>query len=170
VSATRDPGDFVCFEFNLVKDLLNFVFKRNPSCGSTINENRTVRGSRKTMPFEAKKDDEHNLIIHVGHGQIHFADIEAELAACFGEEGWTRHSLWDLRDANLTLLSAEEVRTLAQRAVSYARKHAGVKNAWVAVAASDFGLCRMSEMLADGVGLSLAVFHDYDEGLRWIIT
>lgn len=120
------------------------------------------------MPFETQRDDKLNLIIHVGHGQITFADIETELTSCFGQAGWTRHSLWDLRDACLTLLSAEEVRTLAQYAVIHARKHAEVKNAWVAVSNEDYGLCRMSEMLADGVGLSLAVFHDYDQALRWI--
>ena len=120
------------------------------------------------MPFETKTDETNNLIVHVGHGLIVFVDIEQELLSCFGEAGWTRHSLWDLRDASLKLLSAEEVRTLAARAVACAAKGTGVKNAWVALSASDFGLCRMSEMHADGAGLSLAVFYDYDEGLRWI--
>jgi hypothetical protein len=122
------------------------------------------------MSFETRTDESHNLIIHVGRGQISSTDIEAELKTCFGEAGWTRHSLWDLRDASLTQLSSDEVRALAERAVAFSRKHTGVKNAWVAVSDVDFGLCRMSEMLADGVGLSLAVFHDYDEALRWITS
>lgn len=121
------------------------------------------------MPFVTRHIEEKKLVIHIGHGLITQADILGQLTACFGD-GWTRNSLWDLREASLAALSTNDVRALAQSAVTLARKDTGVKNAWVAVADADYGLCRMSEMLADGAGLSLAVFHDYGEAVRWVTT
>jgi hypothetical protein len=121
------------------------------------------------MPFETRIIATNNLVIHIGKGDITYADIQNQLVTCFGD-GWARNSLWDLRESNLRKLTADEVRTLASHAVAFARKHAGVKNAWVTTSKLDYGFCRMSEMLADGSGLSLAVFESYDEALSWIVV
>ena len=120
------------------------------------------------MPFKTILDKTQGVVIHEGHGLIRHEDILAELSICFGESGWVYHSLWDLRDASLKLLSTEQVRMLAEKAKEYAKKATGKKNAWVATSSLDFGLCRMSEMAADGAGLYLAVFHDFNEALNWI--
>jgi hypothetical protein len=120
------------------------------------------------MPFETICVAESDLIIHEGHGSITFADIRAQLENCFGATGWSRHSLWDLRDANLRKLSAEEVRTLAEQATAFATIRSGKRNAWVATSPCDFGLCRMSEFLADDAGLCLGVFLDFEAAMNWI--
>jgi hypothetical protein len=120
------------------------------------------------MPFNTILDPIADVVIHEGHGLISDKEIRAELSACFGESGWTHHSLWDLRDASLKLLTAEQVHTLAELAKNYALKRAGMKNAWVATSCLDFGLCRMSEFFADGAGLQLGVFQDYDKAMAWI--
>lgn len=120
------------------------------------------------MPFKTIWSPEKDLVIHEGHGLITHEDILAELSSCFGESGWVSHSLWDLRDASLRLLTAEQVRELAETAKVFARKKAGKKNAWVATTPVDFGLCRMSEMNALGVGLTLGVFNDYRKAMDWI--
>lgn len=120
------------------------------------------------MPFKTIQRETLDLVIHEGHGSISHEDIRAELSTCFGESGWVRHSLWDLRDANLTLLTSGQVVDLAKNAKAYAKKNTGKKNAWVATSPADFGLCRMSEMVADGSGLYLGVFYDFDEAMTWI--
>ena len=120
------------------------------------------------MPFKTVWDQTLDLVIHEGHGLITHEDIRVELSTCFGESGLVHHSLWDLRDASLSLLTAEQVRTLAEEAKAFAKKKTGKKNAWVATSISDFGLCRMSEMVADGAGLYLGVFHDFDDAMNWI--
>lgn len=120
------------------------------------------------MPFKTLFDPTHDLVIHEGHGLLSYEDIRVELFSCFGEAGWVYHSIWDLRDASLELLTAEEVRTLAENAMVYAKMETGKKNAWVATSAVDFGLCRMSEMFAEGSGLHLYVFQDFNDAIDWI--
>ena len=120
------------------------------------------------MPFKTIQCETLDLVIHEGHGSISHEDIRAELSTCFGESGWVCHSLWDLRDANLQLLTAEQVVDLAKNAKAYAKKNTGKKNAWVATSPADFGLCLMSEMVAGGAGLHLGVFYDFDEAMTWI--
>ena len=120
------------------------------------------------MPFTTILDHTLDLVVHEGHGLISHEEILVELTTCFGEAGWTHNSLWDLRDASLKLLTVDQVRSLAENAKAYAKKKTGKKNAWVACSPVDFGLCRMSEMIADGVGLYLGVFHDYDDAMNWI--
>ena len=46
----------------------------------------------------------------------------------------------------------------------------GKNNAWVAASAVDFGLYRMSEMFAEGSGLHLDVFQDFNDAIEWINT
>jgi hypothetical protein len=101
------------------------------------------------VPFKTILCEKSDLVIHEGHGSISHEDISVELSTCFGESGWVCHSLWDLRDANLKLLTSEQVRALAEDAKVYAQKKTGKKNAWVASSPADFGLCRMSEIVAD---------------------
>lgn len=120
------------------------------------------------MPFKTIRDEALGLVIHEGHGQIVFEDIRNQLVMCYGETGWTHHSLWDLRDASLTQLSTGQVLALADVAKSFAKGKQGKKNAWVAVNPLDFGFCRMSEMSAENMGLGLGVFSDFDEALSWI--
>lgn len=125
-------------------------------------------GKARFMPFKTIFCETSGLVIHEGHGAISHEDIRVELSACFGESGWIRHSLWDLRDANLKLLTNEQVVSLAENAKADARKNTGKKNAWVAASPADFGLCRMSEMVANGAGLRLSVFYDFDEAMAWL--
>lgn len=79
------------------------------------------------MSFKTRVDQELNLVIHEGHGLISYEDIRTELSSCFGDAGWVCHSLWDLRDASLDLLTAEQVVTLADNAKAYAKMETGKK-------------------------------------------
>ncbi len=120
------------------------------------------------MPFFTVHHTALCLVVHEGHGRITYEEIRDQLAARFGRSGWTSHSLWDLRDATLDALTAEQVRMLADQAITYTRLATGRKNGWVATRAVEYGLCRMSEALAGNHGLQLAVFTDFDEALAWI--
>ena len=120
------------------------------------------------MPFRTMLDHTLNLVIHEGHGLISHEKLRVERTSCFGLSGRTHNPLWDLRDASLKLLTAEQVRTLAEDAKAFAQKKTGKKNAWVATSPVDFGLCRMSEMVAAGAGLDLGVFKDFDKAMDWI--
>lgn len=120
------------------------------------------------MPFKTIPHHALDLVIHEGHGSISYEEIHTELSTCLDDSGWVHHSLWDLRDACLNLLTTEQVFALAEHAKAQAMKKAGKKNAWVATSAVNIGLCRMSEIVADGSGLDLGVFQDFDEAMAWI--
>lgn len=120
------------------------------------------------MPFYTVHHQDDGLVVHEGHGRITYEDVRDQLAVCFGASGWTRHSLWDLRDATLEALTAAQVRALADQAISYTKLATGRKNGWVAGCPVDFGLCRMSQALSDNHGLDLAVFTDFQQALAWI--
>jgi hypothetical protein len=112
---------------------------------------------------------ETGVTTHVCTGRLSADEIAAGIRA-FYDEAPTPHTLWDLRDADVSGISADQIATFADLARDAAAMRGPGKTALVAAGLLAFGLSRMFEAYSDATlrPVRVRVFKNIEEAEAWI--
>jgi hypothetical protein len=100
-------------------------------------------------------------------GQGSSADLEAMFQLLLADPAY-RRGLGFLRNrSGLPAPSTPELRGMIELAARFEAFH-GARLAIVATDPVNFGMMRMGEVLAEPHGITIAVFNDEDEAIRWL--
>ena len=123
------------------------------------------------MNIETQMDAVKSLRLHKVTGQINFQDFSNLLKGIYNSAEFDpkQHSLWDVRDADFSMVNAQDIRALAE----YVRAHWDMtrKNraAIVVSGLSDFGISRMYEqILGPAATGKVMVFRNIKSAWDWI--
>jgi hypothetical protein len=121
------------------------------------------------MPIRTTKDSAREFTEHVVSGRVTVEEVLACQTAFF-EAGPTRLLLWDLSAADLTLLTAENMKQFVKRTVALYRVRQAGRTAIVAPTSLQYGLGRMAEAFGENESIpyALQVFHKRDDAVRWL--
>lgn len=123
------------------------------------------------MAVTTRFDPEIGARVHRVNGPVHFPDIRRALKEVYEAEDYDPETpvLWDLREADATPFSADDVRRLSEFVAQYRRSPAHSRAALLVSRDVDFGLARMYEQVHEirATG-EVAVFRDYDEAVAWL--
>jgi hypothetical protein len=121
------------------------------------------------MPITSRIDSSRDLTIHTAKGDVSIDEIMEKVEALYGSSHRTLNVLWDFRNAALSRIPSEDIRSLIDLAEPHRKiPRKGGKTAIVVQTAVDFGLSRMYENLADRLPHETMVFQSMEEALHWI--
>ena len=123
------------------------------------------------MAIEIKIDHDNQIRTAIVTGKLTFEDLLSKLKEIFIDRDIydLPHSLWDIRQADITSFTAEQISRLAEFVAGNWGLEGKNKIALVADKNFIFGLARMYEILSNFKSPSMTmVFHDYDEALTWL--
>ena len=104
-------------------------------------------------------------------GQINFLDLSNLLKGIYNSADFDPHlhSLWDVRDADLSTVKPEEIRALAEYVRANWAMDRKNKAAIVVAGLSDFGISRMYEqILGPAAAGKVKVFRNIKSAWDWI--
>ena len=122
------------------------------------------------MKIDTHIDRQRNLRTHRVDGLIHVGELETLLAQFYASPDFDpdMNALWDLRSADTSAVTGDEVRSLADRV----RQHWESSRSRAALVATDdlnFGLSRMYERLVGNPATeNVRVFKDYEAAEKWL--
>ncbi|MGC9323947.1 MAG: hypothetical protein ACP5G0_04270 [Desulfomonilia bacterium] len=121
------------------------------------------------MPIAVKTDSARDLTLCTATGELTFHDQVAVLKS-FYEGNPTRNLLWDMRQISGARITSQEITDIIEFINSYKEKRLAGKTALVTATDLDFGMSRMSELLAESSGIpwEIRAFHSLDDALSWI--
>jgi hypothetical protein len=112
------------------------------------------------------------LTCHLVSGETSFEEIVKAIVG-FYEEGPTENVLWDLRDASLDNLTADDVKAIVERAAALAKNHpeikAGGKTAIVAPHDLELGIARIIQIQAENrFPFDVRAFRTTEAAIQWL--
>ena len=123
------------------------------------------------MEISTRFNEEENLRIHKVEGTIDVDQIKEMLSALYNSPDYVpnMNALWDLRAADFTAVTTEQITSLTAIVEKYWGKGGQGKAALIVSRDLDFGLSRMYEMLLSGSSPDkVMVFRDYHEAENWL--
>lgn len=119
--------------------------------------------------IEILQQDRPELTVFKCTGKVLSTDIEESITAFYAGRP-TRHVMWDISDAEISELSATDVRRIAEQTKRVAHSRPGGKTAIVSAADMPFGLARMYQAFAELAEQNshVEVFRSTEEALAWI--
>jgi hypothetical protein len=119
--------------------------------------------------IETTIDRAADLTVHTVSGDVTAPEIVDALHRYFAGVP-TKYILWDLCEADLTGLTASDVRMIAQTARRYTHLRPGGRTALLACSDFVYGLGRMLEqtLSASESPVEAMTFHDRDAALAWL--
>jgi hypothetical protein len=116
------------------------------------------------MPIQYVID---GIVLTHAEGLVTFQDLSEHLDAEERDRGLGLPELFDAREAT-TNVTAQQVRTLVQRAADTLRRIPLGPTAIVATDDVVFGMARMYAILTEQVGGRVEVFRDVESAYRWL--
>jgi hypothetical protein len=123
------------------------------------------------MNVETQMDAAKSLRTHKVKGLINFQDLSNLLKGIYNSADFdpNLHSLWDVRDADLSAVKPEEIRALAEYVRANWAMNRKNKAAIVVSGLSDFGISRMYEqILGPAAAGKVMVFRNIKSAWDWI--
>ena len=123
------------------------------------------------MNVETQMDAAKSLRTHKVKGLINFQDLSNLLKGIYNSADFdpNLHSLWDVRDADLSAVKPEEIRALAEYVRANWAMNRKNKAAIVVSGLSDFGISRMYEqILGPAASGKVMVFRNIKSAWDWI--
>ncbi len=119
--------------------------------------------------IEATIDQQHNMTVSTVTGEVTSDDLIQRIEANYAA-GPTLNMLWDFTNGSMASASAEALREIVSLVSELAEPRTGGKTALVVGKASDFGLSRMLEALAEVKGIPFQVqsFYSMSEARQWL--
>jgi hypothetical protein len=125
------------------------------------------------MPVSAQVDPSNDLTIFVGVGSITKDEIIEAVRAFYGQKH-TMKVLWDLREADSSGLSSENVKQIAEVLNDYGGAREGVQTAIVTPVNVTYGLSRMLISYLDSkephLYVPMNVFSSLEAAQSWLGT
>jgi len=122
---------------------------------------------RSAMPIRYWIDRDNGRLMTVADGEVTFRDITAHLDVEQESRDLDRAELIDARAAS-TNITADEVRSLVQRASDMLRTVQLGPTAIVTTNDVLFGMSRMYGIRAESLGIDAAAFRDMEAASRWL--
>jgi hypothetical protein len=144
---------------------------QNPVRLTSTARDRSIRIDITRMSIAYNRDRALKRIVVGVSGEVSMDDLIAVVNRQAADDAWEYALLYDLRDAPVLHVDADDIRRL----VEYVRS-AGVGRAPrgpVAVVATEpahFGLARMYSMLAEDARLEVEVFRTLEEAEQWLAS
>jgi hypothetical protein len=119
--------------------------------------------------IEVFQQDRPELTLFKCTGRVLSTDIEESIRA-FYQGKPSQNVVWDISDAEISELSATDVRSIAETTKQLAHSRPGGKTAIVSAADMPFGLARMYQAFAELAEQKshVEVFRSREEALAWI--
>ena len=119
--------------------------------------------------IRTRRQPRHQLTLFTCSGKVLPHEIENKIKEFYDKQP-TPNVVWDLSDADISGMSAVDVRQLAERTKQLAHSRKGEKTAIVASVDMPFGLARMYQTFAELAGQEsqVEVFRSRKEALAWI--
>lgn len=116
-------------------------------------------------------DKEKELTIHVLSGTILVDDLIGIVKSMYDSETTPNH-LWDLTEANVSQIQADDLDRLATFAKTYSPTRIGHRTAFVSTSDLGFGLSRMYQIFAELAKqrVLIGVFRSREEAEQWILS
>lgn len=125
------------------------------------------------MAISSQIDSENNLIVRTITDKLSMQEILDSFNASLADKAFNKdmHVIWDLRNANISELSSEEIIKVVEFIQSStAERGSEYKIALVASEDSNFGISRMFATYGQELPLSIGVYRDIDEAYDWVNT
>ena len=121
------------------------------------------------MPVKTEKDTERNLTIHTAKGLITDEQM-FEVQEKFYEENPTMLQLWDMSEADVSLITIQGMRRFVEIDANRGLERGHGKCAVVVVKTLQFGLARLAETFGElsGLPFKLKVFKSIDAAMEWL--
>ena len=115
------------------------------------------------------EDMKRNLTIYTCRGQISVDEIKKKVKS-FYEGTPSRNVIWDFTEADLSSITADEIRALANGVKKLAHSREGGKTAIVAPEDISYGFGRMYQIFAEIYAqiADIQVFRSRSEAERWL--
>jgi hypothetical protein len=109
-------------------------------------------------------------VTHTAQGQLSLDEIRGAFRAALENPAYRRGMtvLWDVREATIAHLSAEDLRTLARFSHELRSVRGGGRAAILVSRDADFGVARMFQLYADVFPWETMVFRDLGETIEWL--
>lgn len=123
------------------------------------------------MEILTEIDKKISLRKHIVKGLLDVAKLAGYLKELYKSEKTNSemNSIWDLRGADFSLLSAEKVRSMMEYVGREWGKSGKNKAALVVSKDFDFGMSRMYQLMMEDVSSSkIAIYKDINEATEWI--
>ena len=114
-------------------------------------------------------DSKRNLTIYTCRGQISVDEIKKKVKS-FYEDAPSQNVIWDFTEADLSSITADEIRALASGVKKLAHSREGGKTAIVAPEDISYGFGRMYQIFAEIYAqiADIQVFRSRSEAERWL--
>jgi hypothetical protein len=114
-------------------------------------------------------DTKKNLAIYTCKGQISASEIK-EAVKSFYDNSPSLNIIWDLTDADVSRITADEIRTLASGVKRLAHSREGGKTAIVSPSEVSYGIVRMYQIFAEIYAhvAQIEAFRSRPEAERWV--
>ncbi len=120
------------------------------------------------MPYRLRVDAESGIGFVTASGDFSVSDIEAAHRELWAHPDYRRKTIWDVRDASLAKLSADDLRGIVRFLQASRPSGPGVRAVYLVTRDVDFGVSRMMQAFIERVPTRVLVTRDYDEALRWL--
>lgn len=122
------------------------------------------------MSITFRVEPARELAVVAFEGDVSLDDIRSYRSSLAGDPAWRKEfrQLVDVRSAGLKALSAEAVRSLADRAEELDPVLGFGKVAVVVSQDLHYGLARMYQAMSEGSAREVEVFRDPDSALSWL--
>jgi hypothetical protein len=123
------------------------------------------------MKLTTRFDSTSDLRIHSIHGEVVFEELRTALTRLYESPEFKpdQNSLWDLREAKLETMSAEQARSISDLVRGHRGTTSAGRSALVVSEDLAFGMSRMIEMRLDG-SHQVRVFWDLSEATSWLVA
>ena len=123
------------------------------------------------MPITTQVDARNNLRLHRVSGVLRFDELRSALATLYADQRYEpeQNALWDLREADLSDFSTDQVRGIVSLVRSAWAEAGNAKAALVVSETFAFGMARMYEQWLGAQPESrIGLFESFDEALVWL--
>ena len=123
------------------------------------------------MPVKSQIDQTKQLTVFTGTGEISFSDVRNAIDSFYAGTH-TLNVLWDLRKANVSKITSEQVDQIANLLYQYNGIREGVRTSLITPEDITYGLSRMLisllEVKENGLPINMRVFRTYEEAMNWL--
>jgi hypothetical protein len=123
------------------------------------------------VPVKFQIDQTKQLTVFTGTGEISYSEVRDAIDSFYAGTH-TLNVLWDLRSANVSKITSEQVDQIANLLYQYNGIRKGVRTSLITPKDITFGLSRMLisllEVKEKDLPINMHVFRTYEEAMNWL--
>lgn len=122
-------------------------------------------------PISTRTESENKLTVHRLSGPVSTIEVVDTLNQYYHSKQITQHVLWDLSEADLSDIGADDLLDIINTVKKYGSYRTGGKTALVGPHDLAFGLGRQFSIIGAALNkpFTTRVFRDYDQAIIWLM-